>query len=154
MVCDLLSRLSNGAMKKAMKNRSVRVAVVLMLLAIVSSCKGSREQASAISKSPSRSDPGSQEMKDIKPEANAEGKLVLSDEEWKKRLTPEQYYVCRRKGTERPFTGKYWDTKKEGSYVCAACGNELFSSETKFDSGTGWPSFFAPVAQEKVKLQY
>lgn len=78
------------------------------------------------------------------------GKVVLSDEEWKKKLTPEQYYVCRRKGTERPFTGRFWNSKKAGSYVCAACGNELFSSSTKFDSGTGWPSFYAPIAEDKI----
>lgn len=68
-------------------------------------------------------------------------KVRLTEEEWKKKLTPEEYNVLREKGTEGPFSGKYVDNKKKGKYVCAACGNELFDSEDKFDSGTGWPSF-------------
>jgi len=68
-------------------------------------------------------------------------KVKLTEEEWKKKLTPEEYHVLREKGTEKPFTGKYVDNKKKGKYVCAACGNELFDSDAKFDSGTGWPSF-------------
>ncbi|NMC60704.1 MAG: peptide-methionine (R)-S-oxide reductase MsrB [Candidatus Methanofastidiosa archaeon] len=78
-------------------------------------------------------------------------KIKLSDEEWKKKLTPEEYYVLREKGTERPFTGKYVDNKKKGKYICAACGNELFDSETKFDSGTGWPSFTDPADKDSIK---
>ena len=76
-----------------------------------------------------------------------------TDEEWKKILTPEQYYVTRRKGTERAFTGEYWNSKKHGIYRCVCCGLELFRSETKFDSGTGWPSFWEPIRQENVKEQ-
>ncbi|KYC52490.1 MAG: Peptide methionine sulfoxide reductase MsrB [Candidatus Methanofastidiosum methylothiophilum] len=68
-------------------------------------------------------------------------KIKLTEEEWKKKLTPEEYHILREKGTERPFSGKYVDNKKKGKYVCAACGNELFDSDDKFDSGTGWPSF-------------
>lgn len=68
-------------------------------------------------------------------------KVRLTEEEWKKKLTPEEYHILREKGTERPFSGKYVDNKKKGKYVCAACGNELFDSDDKFDSGTGWPSF-------------
>ena len=81
------------------------------------------------------------------------GKVMLSEQEWKKKLTPEQYYVCRQKGTERAFSGKYWNSKKKGTYVCVACGNELFSSETKFDSGTGWPSYWAPISEDRVKAE-
>lgn len=80
-------------------------------------------------------------------------KVVLSDEEWKKKLTPEQYRVCRQKGTERAFSGKYWNSTEDGAYICVACGNDLFSSETKFDSGTGWPSFWAPRSEGSVRTE-
>lgn len=80
-------------------------------------------------------------------------KTNLSDNEWKKKLTPEQYHVLREKGTEMPFTGKFVHSKKNGMYTCAGCGNELFSSDTKFDSGTGWPSFDAPKNRENVELK-
>ena len=80
-------------------------------------------------------------------------KVVKSETEWKKSLTPEQYRVTREAGTERAFTGKYWDTKEAGTYRCVGCGTELFSSKTKYDSGTGWPSFTAPVAKENVSTR-
>jgi peptide-methionine (R)-S-oxide reductase len=73
-----------------------------------------------------------------------------TDSEWKAELTEEQYRVCREKGTERPFTGAYWNTKQEGVYLCACCGAGLFSSETKFDSGTGWPSFWQPIDVSQI----
>ncbi len=77
-------------------------------------------------------------------------KLILSDEEWKKRLSPEEYQVLRQHGTERPFTGCFLGTKDPGTYVCAACGNPLFRSGRKFESGTGWPSFTEPVSADAV----
>ena len=80
-------------------------------------------------------------------------KIKKNDDEWKKQLTEEQYQVTRKKGTERAFTGAYWDNHEKGTYHCSCCGNELFSSETKFDSGTGWPSFWAPLATDKVKTE-
>ena len=80
-------------------------------------------------------------------------KIVKSDAEWKKTLTPDQYEVCFRKGTERPFTGAYLHNKEKGVYRCVACGAELFSSDTKFDSGTGWPSFWDAAAKKNVRLE-
>jgi peptide-methionine (R)-S-oxide reductase len=78
-------------------------------------------------------------------------KIKKTDEEWQKQLTPEQFHVARKAGTEPAFTGKYWKTKDAGTYTCACCGEPLFSSETKFDSGTGWPSFYKAVDQSAVE---
>jgi peptide-methionine (R)-S-oxide reductase len=77
-------------------------------------------------------------------------KIEKTEAEWREQLTPEQYEILRNHGTERPFTGKYVDAKENGTYACAACGNELFSSDTKFDSGTGWPSFFEPADNDAI----
>jgi peptide-methionine (R)-S-oxide reductase len=79
-------------------------------------------------------------------------KVNLTNEEWKKILTPEQYHVLREAGTERAFANQFWDNHEKGAYLCAACGNLLFDSETKFDSGTGWPSFFQPIRKDAVKI--
>jgi len=80
-------------------------------------------------------------------------KVVKTDDEWRQRLTPEQYSVTRKKGTERAFTGKYWNHHEKGVYQCIGCGNDLFSSDTKFESGTGWPSFWTPIAEENVRTE-
>jgi peptide-methionine (R)-S-oxide reductase len=77
----------------------------------------------------------------------------MTDEQWRARLTAEQYEILRRHGTERPFTGEYVNVKDDGTYTCAGCGAELFSSDTKFDSGTGWPSFYEPAVAENVETQ-
>ena len=79
-------------------------------------------------------------------------KIMHTDDEWKKRLTPEQYNIIREKGTERAFTGKYWNNHEDGVYKCAACGEPLFESKTKYDSGSGWPSFFEAMDKKKVVL--
>jgi peptide-methionine (R)-S-oxide reductase len=80
----------------------------------------------------------------------SQGKIVKSDEEWRASLTPKQYDVARKHGTERAFTGPYWDEKAPGLYSCVCCGEPLFDAATKFDSGTGWPSFYAPVAPASI----
>jgi peptide-methionine (R)-S-oxide reductase len=89
------------------------------------------------------------------PTSEKEGKAVekidKTEEEWRKELTSQEYHVLREAGTEPPFTGKYYKSKGQGAYLCAACGQELFSSETKYESGSGWPSFWAPVSTEKVQ---
>jgi peptide-methionine (R)-S-oxide reductase len=77
-------------------------------------------------------------------------KVTKTDAEWRQELTPEQYHIARQKGTERAFSGEYAHTKDEGTYKCVCCGEPLFSSETKFDSGTGWPSFYQPISDENV----
>ena len=80
-------------------------------------------------------------------------KVLKTDEEWKKQLTPEQYDVTRHEGTERAFTGQYWDNHAPGLYHCVCCGADLFDADTKYDSGTGWPSFWAPVNEENVETR-
>jgi peptide-methionine (R)-S-oxide reductase len=80
-------------------------------------------------------------------------RLVKTDAEWRAQLTPEQYRIARKRGTERAFTGAYWETKTPGTYACVCCGQELFASATKFDSGTGWPSFWAPIEVERVETE-
>ena len=85
-------------------------------------------------------------------EAEMPEKIIRTDEEWRKLLTPEQYRITREKGTERPFTGEYNNFKEKGVFQCVCCGNDLFSSETKFDSGTGWPSFWAPFSEKSIAM--
>jgi len=78
-------------------------------------------------------------------------KITKTPEEWKEQLTPEQYDICINKGTESPFSGKYCDSKEKGIYKCTCCGEPLFDSNTKFDSGSGWPSFWEPISKEKIE---
>ena len=85
--------------------------------------------------------------------AAKKGRVVKSDAEWRAELTPLQYHVCREKGTERAFTGEYHDSKTPGTYRCVCCGTPLFESSTKFDSGTGWPSFWAPADEDNVRTE-
>jgi peptide-methionine (R)-S-oxide reductase len=87
------------------------------------------------------------------PDTDEQRDVQLSDEQWRERLTPEQYDILRRQGTEPAFTGQYWNVKEDGVYRCAGCGTELFNAETKFDSGTGWPSFYEPAVAENIELR-
>ena len=80
-------------------------------------------------------------------------KISKTDEEWRQQLTPEQFQICRDKGTEPAFTGQYWDCKEDGTYRCVCCGSQLFSADTKFDSGTGWPSFWEPMSEDAVSTE-
>ncbi|MCI0603043.1 peptide-methionine (R)-S-oxide reductase MsrB [bacterium] len=111
--------------------------------------------AFAISEPPSRATRGDQ----IKVYSVDQKRFIMTDkvkkseEEWKNQLSPEEYHITREKGTERAFTGKYWNNHEKGVYRCVACGNDLFASNTKFDSGTGWPSFYKPLAKENVETE-
>jgi peptide-methionine (R)-S-oxide reductase len=107
--------------------------LTISLVTLIASCSKSQETRKSITK----------EMK---------GRIVKTDEEWKKELSKEEYYVLRQKGTERAFTGKLWNNHEEGIYYCAACHEKLFSSKTKFESGTGWPSFFEPINEESIAI--
>lgn len=80
-------------------------------------------------------------------------KVIKSDAEWKRLLTPEQFQIARKKGTEKAFTGQHWNNKEKGIYECVCCGNDLYSSDTMYDSGTGWPSFWAPIAKENIRTE-
>ena len=107
--------------------------LTLAMLTLIASCSKSQENKKSIVK-------------------EAKGKIVKSEAEWKNELTPEEFNVLREKGTETAFTGKYWDNHEQGIYYCAACHLKLFSSKTKFKSGTGWPSFYEPINEENIAI--
>jgi peptide-methionine (R)-S-oxide reductase len=114
--------------------------------------------ARGANRSARRPDPGPVRLVDFSDSGKRIGtvtteKVLKSDEEWRRQLTPEQFEVTRKKGTERAFTGKYYNLHEKGLYRCICCGNALFSSDTKFESGTGWPSFWAPIAKENIATE-
>ena len=121
---------------KIMKKIKLGLSVCLIFTLFIFSC--AQEKAEDNNHS-------SIEMKD-----NMKQKVTKAEKDWKEKLTPEEYHILREKGTERAFTGKYYDHKENGTYCCAGCGNLLFSSEAKYESGTGWPSFDRPFASDKV----
>jgi peptide-methionine (R)-S-oxide reductase len=120
--------------------------ISLLFLALLVACH--KESAETKEQTGSRNGAASLEHKG----AYAPEKVFKTDEEWRQLLTPEQHVITRKKGTERPFTGKYFNFRGEGTYQCVCCANDLFSSETKFDSGTGWPSFWAPISEQNMKM--
>jgi peptide-methionine (R)-S-oxide reductase len=124
--------------------------VVLLLLGSILSCKAASSSSS--DDKVKEVQPGTNKTPEPKG-AEMSQKVVKTDEEWEKMLSPDQFYVTRKKGTERAFTGAYYDLKDTGVYKCICCGNELFSSDTKFNSGTGWPSFWAPISEANVKTE-
>lgn len=115
---------------------------LLVAATLLAGCHSSRK--AEVATSPATNSPAPT------PEQPMSNKVTKTDEEWRRQLTPEQYAVLRQKGTERAFTGAYWNTKEPGTYRCAGCGEVLFESDTKFDSGCGWPSFYAPSATNVI----
>ncbi len=114
---------------------------ILALMILLPACSNRAPQPETAAAGPASKSPEATSMSDT---------VHKTPEEWRAQLTPEQYHVAREKGTERAFTGKYWDAKAKGIYECVCCGRALFSSETKYRSGTGWPSFYEPVDPEAV----
>jgi peptide-methionine (R)-S-oxide reductase len=130
------------------RNALIMLIAIPAVAAAVASCGGNATAGNANAKAAPAAT--ARETK-AKPEARGKvDRIVKSNEEWRKELTPEQYRVLREKGTEMAFTGKLWDEHRHGTYLCAACGLELFASDTKFESGSGWPSFYQPIAKERI----
>lgn len=102
---------------------------------------------------PSCAQQSKQKSKTSNHKTTMKDKITKSDSEWKKELTENEYKVLRQKGTERAFSNEFWDNKEEGTYLCAACGNPVFSSDSKFESGTGWPSFYEPINESAVETE-
>ena len=121
--------------------RFFRLAILLVIILMICFSVGCGSEVS----------PGTNNQHPKQEGDNMPSKVIRTDEEWQQLLTSEQYEVARRKGTEPPFTGEYYDFHEEGIYRCVCCGNDLFSSEAKFDSGTGWPSFWTPISEKSIE---
>lgn len=130
-----------------MKNTVRFFRFAVPIASVVAALCGCGNQAGGQARAPETGSMGAQ----VKESKDVSDKIQKTDDEWRALLTPEQYRVTRECGTEPPFTGKYYNFKGEGTYLCVACGAELFSSTTKYDSGSGWPSFYAPLSEEKIE---
>ena len=128
------------------------LSIAVMLLAFTITSCGSGRSSDKTQKEDSLTSEANKSLDKTKEGEDMNKPVIKSEEEWKKELTPEQYKVLREKGTERAFTGKYDEFFEEGTYYCAACGNPLFDSETKFNSGCGWPSYSEVLKSDRVKL--
>ncbi|SFF27231.1 peptide-methionine (R)-S-oxide reductase MsrB [Thermoflexibacter ruber] len=136
-----------------MKNSLIKIYFLATLLFSISSCSHAQNQSNT-QNSKNTMDESKWIIKDKtldNSKINPNDKVTKTEEEWKKILTPEQFQILRKKGTEYAFTGKFYKHKEKGIYICAGCGNELFTSEQKYDSGCGWPSFYDAVAAGKIK---
>jgi peptide-methionine (R)-S-oxide reductase len=145
----------NSAMGKSREHRLDRRSFFRASAALLAGTACTGDARSADDTSRNRRDPGKVRLVDFSDSGKRIGivateKVIKSDDEWKRQLTPEQFAVARKKGTEPAFTGKYYNLHDKGLYRCVCCGNALFSSDTKFESGTGWPSFWSPIAKENV----
>ena len=129
-----------------------RLAPVLGLLAIFACVPEDPAPDAAAAKADAAAEAPATNAGDDDPKTDDQ-EVAMTDADWREKLTPEQYHVTREKGTERAFTGKYWDHKESGEYACVCCAQELFSSDTKFESGSGWPSFWQPIADGAVKSE-
>lgn len=144
-----------------MKNFFLKSFCFIVGLAIVSSCSQAQQKTAGQTQTKSQTQKTDNAMNEDKliikdktldnSKINPNDKVVKTDEEWKKELSPEQFQILRKKGTEYAFTGKFYKHKDKGVYICAGCGNELFTSEQKYDSGCGWPSFYDGIAAGKIK---
>jgi peptide-methionine (R)-S-oxide reductase len=134
-----------------MKAYYMYILVLLVSLLACSQQEKAATETEAYTTATSGEGPLSEETTSALNSSSMQDTVVKTEAEWKKQLTPAQYAVLRKKGTERAFSGKYDNFKEKGTYTCAACGNEVFTSATKFDSGTGWPSFFRPISKKHVK---
>jgi peptide-methionine (R)-S-oxide reductase len=148
-------RFEASQMKQSIASHTFLIAGTFLLGLIVSCADRDRQTNGALPMNSCDAGDNALPFDDAAREDSGQAQYPVfkTDEEWKEMLTPEQYRITRRKGTETAFTGEYYDTKRKGTYACACCGQELFSSEAKYDSGSGWPSYWEPMSKESVALE-